>query len=88
MRKYPVNKHCAIEAMAGNASLNSFDTATTAADTNTANLSSKNTNAANASACASASNAANAANTLLLMAMVPPAQWSRLLSMAVLMMAA
>ena len=56
MRKYPVNNHCAIEAMAGNASLNSFGTATTAADTSTANLSS---NAANASA----SNAANAANS-------------------------
>ena len=66
MRKYPVNNQCATEAMAGNASLNSFGTATTAADTNTANLSSKNTNAANASACASAnasaSNAANSAN--------------------------
>ena len=67
MRKYPVNNQCATEAMAGNASLNSFGTATTAADTNTANLSSKNTNAANVSACASAnasaSNAANAANS-------------------------
>lgn len=64
MRKYPVNNQCTIEAMAGNASLNSFGTATTAADTNTANLSS---NAANVSACASAnasaSNAANAANS-------------------------
>ena len=57
MRKYPVNNQCATEAMAANAGLNSFDTATTAADTNTANLSS---NAANASA--SASNAAHAAN--------------------------
>lgn len=53
MRKYPVNNHCAIEAMTGNASLNSFGTTTTAADTNTANLSS---NAANVSA----SNAAHA----------------------------
>ena len=62
IRKYPVNNHCTIDSMAGNASLNSFGTATTAADTNTANLSS---NAANASASgsASASNAANAANS-------------------------
>lgn len=62
MRKYPVDNHCTIEAMAGNASLNSFGTATTAADTNSSNLSS---NAANASASgsASASNAANAANS-------------------------
>ncbi|WP_308498072.1 hypothetical protein [uncultured Anaerobiospirillum sp.] len=66
MRKYPVNNHCASEAMAANASLNSFGTATTAADTNTANLSSNAANAANASASASASgsagNATNAAN--------------------------
>ena len=69
MDKYPVNNQCAIEAMAGNASLNSFATATTAADTNTANLCCKKakvsaSNAANASATASASasNAANAAN--------------------------
>ena len=53
MRKYPVDNHCTIEAMAGNASLNSFGTTTTAADTNKTNLSS---NAANVSA----SNAANA----------------------------
>ena len=61
MRKYPVNKQCATEAMAGNASLNSFGTTTTAGN-NTANLSS---NAANASASgsASANNAANAANS-------------------------
>lgn len=65
MRKYPVNNHCAIDAMAGNASLNSFGTATTAAGTNSSNLSS---NAANASASASgsgiasASDAAHAAN--------------------------
>lgn len=76
MRKYPVNNHCAIEAMAGNASLNSFGNATTAADTNTANLCCKQanvsaSNAANASASASASkrldtpasNAAHAANS-------------------------
>ena len=56
MRKYPVDNHCTIDSIAGNASLNSFGTTTTAADTNTANLSS---NAANASA----SNAANAANS-------------------------
>ncbi len=62
IRKYPVDNQCATEAMAGNASLNSFGTATTAADCNTANLSS---NAANASASgsASANNAANAANS-------------------------
>ena len=61
MRKYPVNNQCATEAMAGNASLNSFGTATTAADTNTANLSSNAANAsASGSASASASNAANA----------------------------
>lgn len=66
MRKYPVDNHCTIEALAGHASLNSFCTATTAADTNTANLSS---NAANASASASGSasgsagNATNAANS-------------------------
>lgn len=62
MRKYPVDNHCAIDAMAGNASLNSFGTATTAADTNSSNLSS---NAANASASAGAgtSTAANAANS-------------------------
>lgn len=63
MRKYPVDNHCTIDSMTANASLNSFDTATTAADTNTANLSS---NAANASASkrldTPASNAANAAN--------------------------
>lgn len=61
MRKYHVNKQCATEAMAGNASLNSFGTTTTAGN-NTANLSS---NAANASASgsASANNAANAANS-------------------------
>lgn len=61
MRKYPVDNHCATEAMAGNASLNSFGTTTTAGN-NTANLSS---NAANASASgsASANNAANAANS-------------------------
>ena len=53
MRKYPVNNQCATEAMAGNASLNSFGTAATAADTNTANLCCKQANA-------SASNAANA----------------------------
>ncbi|MGN8851624.1 hypothetical protein [Anaerobiospirillum succiniciproducens] len=66
MRKYHVNNHCAIDSIAGNASLNAFTDATTAG-TNTANLSS---NAANASASASASkrldtpasNAANAAN--------------------------
>lgn len=57
MRKYPVDNHCAIQAMTGNASLNSFGTATSAADTNTANLCCKK-----ASASASASNAANAAN--------------------------
>ena len=57
MDKYPVNNQCATEAMAANASRNSFDTTSRAADT--ANLSS---NAANASASASASNAANAAN--------------------------
>ena len=57
MRKYPVNNQCDIDPMSGNASLNSFATATTAADTNTANLSS---NAANASA--SASNADKGAN--------------------------
>lgn len=56
MRKYPVDNHCTIEAMTGNASLKSFGTATTAAGTNTATLSS---NAANASA----SNAAHAANS-------------------------
>lgn len=53
MRKFPVNNQCAIGSMAGNASLNSFGTATTAADTNKTNLSS---NAANASA----NNAVNA----------------------------
>lgn len=53
MRKYPVDNHCTIDSLDGNASLNSFGTATTAAGTNTANLSS---NAANVSA----SNAANA----------------------------
>ncbi|MDY2799648.1 MAG: hypothetical protein SOV16_10925, partial [Anaerobiospirillum succiniciproducens] len=64
MRKYPVNNHCTIEAMAGNASLNSFGTATTAAGTNTANLSSNAANAsASASGIASASNAASAANS-------------------------
>lgn len=72
MRKYPVNNHCTIEAMAGNASLNSFGTTTTAADTNTANLCYKQanvsaSNAANASASkrldTPASNAANAANS-------------------------
>lgn len=61
MRKYPVDNQCAIDAMAGNASLNSFGTTTTAADTNTANLSSDAANAS-ASASAIASNAANAAN--------------------------
>ena len=64
MRKYPVDNHCTIDSMAGNASLNSFGTDTTAADTNTANLSS---NAANASASkrldTPASNAAHAANS-------------------------
>lgn len=59
MRKYPVNKQCATEAMAGNASLNSFGTTTTAGN-NTANLSSNAANAsASASGSASASNAAN-----------------------------
>lgn len=69
MHKYPVENHCAIDAMTGYASLNSFGTATTAVDTNTANLCCKKakvsaSNAANASATASAraSNAANAAN--------------------------
>ena len=65
MDKYPVDNHCAIEAMTGNASINSFGTATTAADTNTANLSSNAANAsasASGSASASACNAANAAN--------------------------
>lgn len=66
MRRYPVNNQCTIDSMAGHASLNSFGTATRAADTNTANLSS---NAATANASASkrldtpASNAANAANS-------------------------
>ena len=61
MRKYPVNNQCATEAMAANASLNSFGTATTAADTNSSNLSS---NAANASASNAtyADNSANRAN--------------------------
>ena len=64
MHKYPVDNHCATEAMAANASLNSFGTATTAADTNTANLSSNAANAnASGSASASASNAANSANS-------------------------
>lgn len=68
MRKYPVNNQCAINAMAGNASLNAFTDATTAADTNTANLSSNAANASasasgSASASASASNAAHAANS-------------------------
>lgn len=64
MRKYPVNNQCNSNAMPGNASLNSFDTATTAADTNTANLSSNAANAnASGSASASASNAANSANS-------------------------
>ncbi|WP_027939021.1 hypothetical protein [Anaerobiospirillum succiniciproducens] len=62
MRKYPVDDQCTIDSMAGNASLNSFGSATTAADTNTANLSSNAANAS-ASASASASNAANAANS-------------------------
>ena len=69
MHKYPVNNQCAIDAMAGNASLNSFGTTTTAADTNKTNLSSNAANAsasasgsASASASASASNAANAAS--------------------------
>lgn len=55
MRKYPVNNHCAIDAMPGNASLNSFDAATTSVGTNTANLCCKK-------ASASASNADNVAN--------------------------
>ena len=68
MRKYPVNNHCTIDSMAGNASLNSFGTATTAADSNTANLSSNAANVSgsasgSASASASASNADNAANS-------------------------
>ena len=66
MRKYPVNNQCTIDSIAGNASLNSFDTATTAADTNSSNLSSNAANAsanASASASASASNAANGFNS-------------------------
>ncbi len=64
MRKYPVDNQCTIDSMAGNASLNSFGTATTAADTNTANLSGNAANAnASGSASASASNAANSANS-------------------------
>lgn len=55
MDKYPVDNHCALKAMTSTASLNSFGTATTAADTNTAILSSN-------AAYAIASNAANVAN--------------------------
>lgn len=60
MRKYPVNKQCATEAMAGNASLNSFGTATTAVGTNTANLCCKKANASASNADKVANGASNA----------------------------
>ena len=85
MRKYLVNNHCAIEAMAGNASLNSFGTATTAADTNTANLSSNVLMPVLALAVVLVL-AMRPIQLIVLMAMVPLAQWSRLLSRAVLML--
>ena len=64
MHKYPVENHCTIDSMAGNASLNSFGTATTAADTNSSNLSSNaaNASASNATYAANSANRANSAN--------------------------